>query len=417
MTRISSLLRTWAFLLVTLYGTTSFAATMTVCPKWVYDFEDTGLGEDGLLNNAGGGSYGEQPAAYVYGKIVKGGVTLASGYLNSSGCFAPVTKSVGTYTVTLDTLTVRPDGAYVHVHRTDGGGLEAHTTSIYLSSGAGADITRSVLLGSAGDTVSNTMAVVAQFMLESHIGIGSTYSALITADSAHETSVDPSNLKSIRLGHSPNGSKYALWKFSTAHEIGHTIQFALFGKLNKDYDDAAAAASEVLCKCDHVSVAAERPHCLQSREEGAAAQEEGWSQFIALDAMNNDTQTDGVFTYYKEVLWPLPGFPEGDEDSPPVKINGRKKYKWLKTHCSKAGYVGTEIDWMGFYFAVHSTTSNQFFFTQFRDTYLQACGGGTCNTKKPTWLSLVGATEALYGLGSGRANHWNDRGIEYGVNQ
>jgi len=51
----------------------------------------------------------------------------------------------------------------------------------------GADITRSVLLGSAGDTVSNTMAVVAQFMLESHIGIGSTYSALSTSATRQST--------------------------------------------------------------------------------------------------------------------------------------------------------------------------------------------------------------------------------------
>lgn len=414
MTRISIRLRLCVFLLVTSFGLPSFAATLTVCPKWVYDFVDSGLGEDGLLNNAGLGSYGEQPAAYVWGRITKDGSTLTQGYLNSSGCFAPVTKLAGTYTVTISTITVRPDGAYLDVHRYDGGGIEYPTTSLFLSAGGGANITRSVLLGSTGDTVSNTMAVVAQFFLESHIGIVSTYNAVITTDSNHPTSVNPSNLKSIRLGHSPDGSKHALWKFSTAHEIGHTIQFTLFGKLNHTYENFSTVP---VCDCGHIADTNEQGHCLQSREQGAAAQQEGWGQFIALDAMNDDAQTDGVFNYYKEFFWPATGYPASGEELPPIKIDGRKKYKWLKAYCPTTNYRGTELDWMGFYYAVHSTSVNNFSFTQLRDTYLNACTGGTCANKKPTWATLQAAAVALYGGGSSKALHWINRGIEYGVNQ
>jgi hypothetical protein len=61
--------------------------------------------------------------------------------------------------------------------------------------------------------------------------------------------------------------------------------------------------------------------------------------------------------------------------------------------------------------------SNQFFFTQFRDTYVQACGGGTCQGKKPKWVDLKTAAETVYGSGSGRANHWRDNGANYGVDQ
>lgn len=73
---------------------------------------------------------------------------------------------------------------------------------------------------------------------------------------------------------------------------------------------------------------------------------------------------------------------------------------------------------MGFYFAVHTTTAYNFYFTQFKETYLRACGGGsTCNSKQPSWLDLKTSVEALYGGTSDRANHWRARGIEYGVDQ
>src|SRR5690606_28098209 len=104
---------------------------------------------------------------------------------------------------------------------------------------------------------------------------------------------------------------------------------------------------------------------------------------------------------------------------PPMAFNGRHQHRWLD-RCGAPASTGTEIDWMNFYYAVHTTGgSSQFFFTQFRDTYRQACGGGNCSSANPapTWSNLVNSVRSLYGVGSGRALHWEAKGPEFRVDQ
>jgi len=139
--------------------------------------------------------------------------------------------------------------------------------------------------------------------------------------------------------------------------------------------------------------------------------------FIALDLLNDDGQSDAIFTYYKHFRFPPGDDPDGVQP-PPVPIDGRKKWKWMKTHCpTTVVNRGTELDWMNFYFAVHSTTANKLYFTDFKNIYLHACTGGTCKDKSPTWIGLRDAARALYGTGSPKALHWEGSGTDYGVNQ
>src|SRR5690606_31828178 len=141
------------------------------------------------------------------------------------------------------------------------------------------------------------------------------------------------------------------WKYVFAHELGHAVQYQLFGLL--DFDYAANAATGIAqCLCDHVDVThypANQLHCMQSRERQDSAQNEGFAHFIALDAMNNDSQSDARFLYYKEFMGKTPSawvvLP------PPATLDATFTAKWMATECPEAapGVSGIEFDWMAFY--------------------------------------------------------------------
>jgi hypothetical protein len=123
-----------------------------------------------------------------------------------------------------------------------------------------------------------------------------------------------------------------------------------------------------------------------------------------------DTQTDGSFVYYKHFL-----HTNGLNEPPPIRFDGRARPKWMETNCNTATpYRGTEMDWMGFYYAVHSTTSSKYSYAQIKDVYIQTCGG-SCDGGTPHWADEVAAANTLYGATSAKAKHWADRGNDFGV--
>jgi hypothetical protein len=313
-----------------------------------------------------------------------------------------------------------PTGAAFEVRQgTSGGLLKEFSYSVTVTSTAG-NSTNTAVLGSAtpADPVPNAMAAATQFVRESHIGLApdNTHKIVVNSTLAFADGF-VANLST------EDGVNDASWKYVIAHEVGHTIQHGLFGMLAFDY--TLGNSGYTLCNCSHIS-GVYGAHCLQSKEEIGAAQQEGWGQFIALDLMNDDTQTDASFIYYKKFRCPgdvssLPGCATKANQikDPPMAFNGRHPHLWVDNFCSvNSADRGTELDWMNFYYAVHTTGgAGQFFYTQFRDTYRQASGGGTCTNKTPTWLELKASAETLYGFNGGRAVHFRTSGSGFGVDQ
>jgi hypothetical protein len=418
--RFSTMLRLLTFLAVTFYGVPSFAYGITFCADWPYIFRDHDQGEDGLLHSTPTASSGQIRAAYTFARLMHNGVYVTAGLLNSSGCFPIREAALGTYIIEVETYLHKPTsyvptGAVVSVVETEGAGTTLFQNVVNITQLLPRDETQRVKINASSATLGQVMAVATQFLLETDIGIGPSTVLNIVADSTLGTYTDPTSPYKVHFGRLPDGSKDAWWKYVIAHEMGHAIQGTLFGTLNMSYDENPDI---LYCNCQHIENVLDAKHCLQGREQGAAAQQEGWGQFIALDAMNDDGQTDGTFIYYKDFLFPPTGYEQAGEKLPPVKIDGRKKYKWMNTLCPQAGaYLGTELDWMGFYYAAHSTTTNKYNFTDLKNTYLTACTGGTCSGKKPTWTNLNSAAIALYGSGTPKANQWRDRGADYKVDQ
>lgn len=119
-----------------------------------------------------------------------------------------------------------------------------------------------------------------------------------------------------------------------------------------------------LCGCQHVR-AANGEHCLQSIERGGVAQGEGFAQFFASKVWNEPTNDSCTFVYYKELFDevchgrdPADCQPEvvgavpGITTLPPFGINCREPFKWRNNHCpiSEAAEMGTELDWIGFFY-------------------------------------------------------------------
>jgi hypothetical protein len=419
--RFSTMFRLLAFLAVTLYGVPSFAYGLTFCAKWPYSFRDHGQGEDGLLHSTPTASSGLIKAAYTFARLKHNGVYVAAGLLNSSGCFPIREAALGTYDMEFESYLSKPTGGVptggvVSVTELEGGVTEFFYNKVVISQLLPRDDTQTVNIAVDVPTVGNTMAAATQMLLESDSAIGPSLLINVVANDPGATGTSPTAPYTVSLGRSSDGSKDASWKYVIAHEIGHAIQFKLFGVLN--HESYLEDPNINYCNCRHIENVLDAQHCLQGREQAAGAQQEGWGQFVALDAMNNDGQTDGTFIYYKDFLFPPTGYEQVGEKPPPIKIDGRKKYKWMNTLCPQVGaYLGTELDWMGFYFAVHSTTANKYTITQLQSTYLQGCTGGTCTGQKPTWTNLRDATAALYGAGSAKSNHWISRGADYKVDQ
>lgn len=395
-------------------------AGIKFCAKWIYSYVDQGFGEDGL-KHASGSSYGTTTAAYASYKLAKSGQTLEDwAYLNSSGCSVEVPSVAGTYQLYVRTELEKPDGARFEVRNGTATGPTEFILSFTVSSPPSSGSYTKSYGSTAGDPVANAMAAATQFARESAIGIAADGEHIMVVN--HDGWAHASG-KFAYFG-TYQGINDASWKYVIGHEVGHTVQTALFGMHSGAYD--LAEPPQNVCNCTHIPDDEEGDpedlnddHCIQSLEKGGAAQNEGWGHFIALDLMNDDSQTDAKFVYYKDFRCPdqWPGCPYSGQMDPPLVFDGKAKYAWMDSHCQQAStYRGIEVDWMNFYYAMHATGgSNAFYFTQFRDTYRRACNNGICSGMLASWSTLSVAVGALYG--GTRYDNWIDNGADFGVDQ
>lgn len=220
-------------------------------------------------------------------------------------------------------------------------------------------------------------------------------------------------------------------KSIVAHEIGHVVQSWNGGNpLSPSGYMPASSAGDPLVRCDHV-VGANGLHCLQSWELSPAAQGEGYAQFFASKTWNNPTQNDCNFAYYKEVLYPscIPGAAGCAQqvgssnyvNATPVPVSCKNTIRWRNHHAAdltqnaanelnadgtiRYGYIGTEWDWMTFYYNLNRDTTSPWTINNLGTLYTTACGGWCGLNKDDAFdfrrldaaaLSMYGAQDPKY---------------------
>lgn len=273
------------------------------------------------------------------------------------------------------------------------------------------DSTSQFLFG-ALDRVARVAAVLTRAFRVADSGLvaGVTYKAY-TDPGCSSTVSACANGTTMRLGYDAATGWDAAWKYIIAHEFGHLINNSLFGSTAFSYSQGTA--TQAVCRCDHVAASSGQSHCLQSREESDAAQHEGFGHFYGTKLFNNLTQNDAKFVYYKHFMLNTAAEP------PPVPANALNRYRWMELNCDPGAQTdrGVELDWLTFYYEVHTQTSQKFSMADIRDVYRKACGDTNCTASKQTpWSTHVTAVNALYGSNSAKASHWKDRGVNHGVN-
>lgn len=178
-------------------------------------------------------------------------------------------------------------------------------------------------------------------------------------------------------------------KYVIAHEAGHIIQDQATGIPSNPYN-VSIPPSMHECRCDHV-VSSNQLHCLQSGEQTSTGQVEGFAQFVAARAFNSPSQSDCRFNYYKEFL-----HPDQSVSLPPVNTDCKTAVQWRDSFCFYPN-VGTEFDWMQFYWNLNTAAVNRIHMQELYAIYAAACPNGNCNGINVTWETLRAGAEAFYG--------------------
>lgn len=236
------------------------------------------------------------------------------------------------------------------------------------------------------------------------------------------------------------------FKYVIAHEFGHFVQGNGQGGLPPAYGCGAGDANQpVLCRCDQVP-RDQQLHCLQSLEEPNAAQGEGFGQFFASKAFNNDLESDCTFAYYKPIANAscVPGAASCAKDTttglfisqPPIPISCRQAVRWRNTHCVDSSSspdllaYGTEYDWLEFLYAINNAAnaSERWSMTDIFDAYGSACADGAStwsacsvnvswsggNGYKSLTVGVKGLSDHGY-VSRDAFNYFNSAGDAYGV--
>jgi hypothetical protein len=391
-----------AFLLIAAKTGTSHAS-YKFCADWSYQFTDQGQGEDYLLHS---GSTGKIAAARAGAFVFKNDVLIWMGNLDTSGCTATLAGDAGHYVFSIIPGLTK-GSTKIEIYPTSAKQWRFFNWDLGNRGAASGAIT---IRGTFafGDPLSSVAAVMTQLLNQADMGlVGQTYTIFADqncpggGDACYcPPSICSSSTVGVYLGTDIFGSKMAFNKTTVAHEMGHHVQDKLTGLPNGNYDWEVSTPA---CRCDHVVIAANRAHCLQSYEKISSAEVEGWAQFYAADLFNNPTQSDGWFAYYKEFFVPGWGtFP------PPVKININTPYKWNVTNCStNSDQTGVELDWQTFLYELNNKGTSKFTYSQLRDVYKQACGATFCdNNDDVTMNGLALSVIFLYGLESAKTAYW-----------
>ncbi|MGH7271509.1 MAG: hypothetical protein ACREJ3_13850, partial [Polyangiaceae bacterium] len=234
------------------------------------------------------------------------------------------------------------------------------------------------------------------------------------------------------------------WKYVVAHETGHMVQSHSVGSFSQTYNIPNAAPS--VCRCDHVE-ASNQVHCLQSVEGDTGAQIEGFAQFFASRVWNDPQSPTCEFVYYKEFLRPdstpcptgrtciagplskvLPNgvqvtIPAGfHAEVPPLGVDCRQAVKWRNRQCTVGGdfsVLGTEYDWMGFFYNMNTIdlpAGTRYAMTDLNATYIASCAPATsCSRAQPDYMSLLMGDESHFGMNDRRSVRFRSSATTYGV--
>lgn len=373
-------------------------ATFRFCPQWGYTFNDQNLGEDYLKHNVAA-TWGAIPAARTYAAVQQNGTTIWEGLLDGQGC-SPALPSTTTamYKVLLTGAAIgKPvdmGNAFFRVWDKESRQVRIFTWEAQLQATSAAQ--RHIMTLGIGDHIAAVAAVVV-LTLDVPDVVVKPMDTPIYADDGCGSAGSCGDASGIYLGTSANGIKDAFTKTVVLHEIGHAIQDVLFGLFHGDYH--AVTSSHAACRCDHVQPAGFRSHCLQSQETVAAAINEGWAQFIALDVLNRPEEANASFAYYKHFL--LPGF---GVFSPPVPIQANTGYKWNLNQCAgNWSTTGTELDWMTFFWELNNKGDWHYTYHDFRSVFINLCIGQCDHNDVPTLGGMAWIVALLYGSSSPKA--------------
>jgi len=391
------------------------AASTKFCSNISYMYFDTNKGEDRLTGipitwmGQVIGYLGLGDAAYVKAQVKRGSTSVWSGFLDGSGCTPSLATPAGTYTVTVFSAANRANKEWQIFSTDTNQTLEAWSTNVSVTASTAA--TLDVLVGSGTSEVQHALLVASTALATVPSGFKSGVHKIFAKQGCQGTVAGGcASGSNIWVGTNFEGAQNALRKFVLAHEIGHVLQHDLFGPLSNNYSEDSGGA---ICECDHVT-ADNNLHCMQGREKITTAQVEGWGHYIAATIMNYTNQTDCTFNYYKEVAFL--GINE-----PPFAFSCTGRYKWMDSYCptGSAG-LGIELDWMNFYWAVGTQTTNKFSLGDMEFVYEEACGGpgiprATCSGQVMPWATLRDTVTELYGATSAKRSYFVTSGADFGV--
>ena len=215
------------------------------------------------------------------------------------------------------------------------------------------------------------------------------------------------------------GNPTARWKFGSAHEIGHQMQWGQIGAMLPIYDrPTLSPPPPLLCDCTGLNPTGNTEHCLQSTEQQTTAQLEGFAHFSSANVWNDPSASSCTFTYYKGVR----------DDSlavnlPPFPVSCIQPVKWTENHCPIPTRAA-EYDWLGFYTAIARDPQAPILQPDLSSVYRRLCSdegnASLCSGAKAPWSSSDGinlptAAEEVFGPRDPRTAVFNNDGVTYGV--
>jgi hypothetical protein len=369
-------------------------------PFW---YADSLLGED-ILTAQTATSEGSEPARYMLAALTNSANQIFwAGNLDTAGCTPLINHADGTYTGWLTTSIYRATSDVLIDVTMDDTKTFIWATQNYGISGSGGQ--RSLIFLGAWSLPDAAVAAANTLFRSTSAYPNGTRTDIFTDQDC--PSIPGSGCASqtqIWLGNNLNGFPNAGFKVVTQHELGHRVQGALVGVPLNDYTIDATQAS---CRCDHVT-SSNKLHCLQGRSMVSAAQVEGWGQFFAAKNLNNGADSNCTLGYYKEF--------RNDNNTvtaPPMAKSCFSQVRWMAGRCATDNR-GTEWDWMNHFWRL--SNKDGYSFTDFKNVYRSACGGGSCNNVNVTWYSTDAAATAVFGSNSVKANAWSVQGVNFGVN-
>lgn len=215
-------------------------------------------------------------------------------------------------------------------------------------------------------------------------------------------------------------------KFVVAHEMGHEIQYRLYGSTALEYDRLSLNPQpNSQCGCSGLNPTGNEIHCLQSTEQQTAAQVEGYAHFFASNVWNSRSDNHCTFTYYK-------GFrvdANTKEDAPNLQscdANNRYQARWAETYCPLTERA-TEYDWLGFFTTIMRAATGGWVQADLANIYKDYCGfgaGGLCQCNDPLDLycrytsynsALLPSAAARFGTGSQKYLTFRDTADNFGI--